>query len=101
MIERHWRGIAKPEESDNYIRHLHTKTFPHLEGLNGFIDASILRRPVGNGMEFLIVTAWDSLKSIKAFAGEDVEAANVPAEAREMMVEFEARARHYEVLMEN
>lgn len=101
MIERHWRGIAKLEESDNYIRHLHSKTFPQLESLNGFIDASILRRPVGKGVEFLIVTAWDSIDSIRAFAGEDVELANVPPEARVMMVEFEERVRHYEVLMEN
>ena len=98
MIERHWKGIAKPEEAENYVRHLHGKTFPHLTELAGFIKASILRRPVETGVEFLIVTAWDSIESIKAFAGEQVETANVPPEAREMMVAFDAEARHYEVV---
>lgn len=98
MIERHWKGIAKPEEAENYIRHLHGKTFPHLGELAGFIKASILRRPVENGVEFLVVTVWDSIESIKAFAGDAVETANVPQEARDMMVSFENNARHYEVV---
>lgn len=99
MIERHWKGIAKIQEADNYIAHLRTKTFPHLSGLAGFIKATILKRPVDKGVEFLIVTAWTSIDSIKAFAGDQVEVANVPPEAREMMVEFDLTARHYEVVI--
>ena len=98
MIERHWKGIAKIHEADNYVKHLQTKTFPHLVGLNGFIKASILKRSVDQGVEFLVVTVWDSIDSIKAFAGEQVEVANVPPEVREMMVEFEPKATHYEVV---
>ena len=95
MIERHWKGIAKLEEAENYIRHLQTKTFPHVSGLTGFIKATILQRPVDKGVEFLIVTSWDSIESIKQFAGEQVEVANVPREAQEMMVEYDPYARHY------
>ena len=98
MIERHWKGIAKTQAAGNYIQHLQTKTFPHLSGLAGFIKASILKRSVDKGVEFLIVTVWESIDSIKAFAGEQVEVANVPPEAREMMVEFEPKATHYEVV---
>jgi heme-degrading monooxygenase HmoA len=98
MIERHWNGIAKFQEADNYIKHLLTKTFPHVSGMAGFIKASILKRPVDKGVEFLVVTVWNSIESIKAFAGEQVEVANVPMEAREMMVEFDPTARHYEVV---
>lgn len=98
MIERHWKGIAKVQEAGNYIQHLQSKTFPHVAGLAGFIRASILKRPVDNGVEFLIITVWDSLESIKAFAGAQVEVANVPLEARNMMVEFEPYAKHYEVV---
>lgn len=97
MIERHWKGVARVEEAENYIRHLQTKTFLHVSGLAGFIKATILQRPVDNGMEFLIVTVWDSLESIKQFAGEQVEVANVPREAQEMMVEYDPYAKHYEV----
>ena len=98
MIERHWKGITHPEEADNYIRHLQTKTFPHLSAIPGFIKATILRRPVENGIEFLIITVWDSIDSIKQFAGDQVEIANVPPEAQKMMVKFEPTAKHYEVV---
>jgi heme-degrading monooxygenase HmoA len=97
MIERHWKGIARTGEAENYIIHLQTRTFPHLLELAGFIEAKILKRPVDKGVEFLIVTVWDSLASIKQFAGERVEVANVPQEAREMMAEHDLYARHYEV----
>ena len=98
MIERHWKGIAKAEEAENYIRHLQTKTFPHVMGMTGFIKATILKRPVDKGMEFLIVTVWDSIESIKQFAGEQVEVANVPREAQEMMIAYDPYARHYAVV---
>jgi len=98
MIERHWKGIVRVQEADNYIQHLRTKTFPHISAMAGFIKASILKRPVDRGVEFLIITVWNSIESIKAFAGEQVEVANVPKEAREMMVEFEPIAAHYEVI---
>ena len=98
MIERHWKGIARVEEAENYIRHLQTKTFPHVMEMAGFIRATILKRPVDKGMEFLIVTVWDSIESIKQFAGGQVEVANVPPEARKMMVEYDPFARHYEIV---
>jgi len=45
------------------------------------------------------VTVWESLEAIRSFAGEDSEAAVVPLVAQAMMVEFDARARHYEVVL--
>jgi hypothetical protein len=97
MIERHWKGIARIDQSDNYIKHLITETFPTVSLMKGFVKASILKRPVTGGVEFLIVTTWESIKAIKQFAGEQVDVANVPPEARAMMVEFDAFVRHYEV----
>jgi heme-degrading monooxygenase HmoA len=98
MIDRHWRGLAKREFADQYVAHLRRETFPQLERIKGFVDASILRREVERGVEFLIVTRWKSIDAIGAFAGADAEAAVVPANVQRMMIEYEARARHYEVL---
>jgi heme-degrading monooxygenase HmoA len=98
MITRHWRGIARPEFADEYAAHLRRDTFPQLARINGFIDASILRRKVERGIEFLIVTRWASIDAIRAFAGADAEVAVVPANVQRMMIEYDARARHYEVL---
>jgi heme-degrading monooxygenase HmoA len=98
MIARHWRGLAKREHADAYIEHLHSDTLPQLVQLPGFHDASILRRDVPEGVEFLVVTVWKSLDAIRSFAGNDVESAVVPTKVQKMMVEYDRRARHYELV---
>jgi heme-degrading monooxygenase HmoA len=98
MIARHWRGLVKRDRAAAYIEHLHSQTLPQLVQLAGFHDAKILRRDLPEGVEFLVVTIWESLDSIRAFAGDDVESAVVPPKARDMMIEYEQRARHYEVV---
>jgi heme-degrading monooxygenase HmoA len=97
MIERHWKGIARPSEATNYVHHLRMDTFPAVAKITGFIRSSILYRPVDKGTEFLIITVWESLDAIRQFAGTDAEEAVVPAVVQEMMVEWEERAAHYEV----
>ena len=99
MISRHWTGICKRDRADAYIHHLKSETLPLLTTVEGFVRASILKRNVEGGTEFQIVTVWESLEAIKSFAGEDTEAAVVPLVAQAMMVEYDKRARHYEVVL--
>ena len=98
MISRLWRGIARAECAVTYIEHLQRETFPAIRVLPGFRRAAILHRPCDRGTEFLIVTEWESEQAVDAFAGDDVLAAVVPEEVRRMMVEFDARARHYSTI---
>jgi heme-degrading monooxygenase HmoA len=98
VISRHWKGISRRDQSDAYLSHLKAETFPALGAIPGFVRASILRRDVANGTEFQVVTVWESLDAIRAFAGQDVELAVVPAVVRGMMVACEERATHYEVV---
>ena len=100
VISRHWRGVAKLEEADNYIHHLRSDTFPKLARIDGFIKASILRRPIGERTEFLIVTTWQSLEAIRKFAGESVDTAVVPLSVQAMMVEYDREVLHYEIVEE-
>ena len=97
MVSRHWKGIAKPEHVDAYVRHLKTETFPNLSRIPGFVRASISSRPVDAGTEFQIVTVWESLDAIRAFAGPDAEAAVVPPVAQQFLVSYDSRAVHYEL----
>ena len=97
MISRQWRGLARRERADDYVEHLRTETFPEIERIPGFVAASILRRDVDRGVEFLIVTEWQSLDAIRKFAGADAETAVVPPKVHEMMIEYDRRVRHYEI----
>jgi heme-degrading monooxygenase HmoA len=98
VISRQWRGLAHSLQAKSYVEHLRTETFPALKGIPGFIDASILSRPFGAGVEFLIVTRWTSTQAIEKFAGPDPEVAVVPPKVEGMMIEYDRRVRHFEVL---
>jgi heme-degrading monooxygenase HmoA len=97
MILRHWKGIARVEEADNYIRYLETETFPQISTIQGFIEAKILKRIVEQGVEFLIISTWETIESIKQFAGDVAHTAVVPPNVQVMMVEFDSFATHYEI----
>jgi heme-degrading monooxygenase HmoA len=68
MISRQWRGLAKVAHAQEYVEHLKTDTFPQIRRIPGFVDASILKRKVARGVESLVVTRWQSLEAIRAFA---------------------------------
>ncbi len=97
MISRHWKGIAGNEKADSYIDHLKKDTFPKLSKIDGFIRGSILLRRIEQGTEFLIITDWESMEAIRAFAGDPADAAVVPPVVHEMMVDYDRKVLHYEV----
>ena len=98
MIARHWRGLPQADQTDNYTRYFLNETFPKLSKIPGFVRASILTRPVLAGTEFLIVSYWESLDAIKRFAGDDAELAVIPDAVRAMMIDYDIRAVHYDVI---
>src|SRR5258708_6844719 len=100
MISRHWKGIVKRGCADAYNAHLERETFPSLRRLPGFVDASILRRETAEGTEFQIVTVWQSLDAIQAFAGQNLTAAVVPDAAQELMATYDRFVVHYEIVAE-
>jgi heme-degrading monooxygenase HmoA len=98
MISRQWRGLAKSALAEAYVEHLKTETFPAIRKLEGFVSASILRRSVPEGTEFLVVTCWSSVEAIRTFAGAEAETAVVPRKVHDMMVDYDRTVRHYEVV---
>lgn len=96
MIARHWRGRARANTDSAYLNHLRTETLPRLRALDGHRGAYVLRRGAGDAVEFVVITLWDSLESVRAFAG-DYEAAVVPPEARALLTSFDERALHYDL----
>ena len=98
MIARHWRGLARSDRAEEYEQHLRRETFPGLKKIPGFVGAAILKRPFEGGVEFLVISHWASREAIAEFAGADVEVAVVPPNVQSMMIEYDRRARHYEVV---
>jgi len=98
MVVRQWTGIVKSGKADDYVAHLQRETLPALARIAGFVSASILKREVDEGTEFQVVSVWRSLDAIKAFAGDDVTRAVVPPAAQALMVRYDDRAIHYDIV---
>ncbi|MCC9165612.1 antibiotic biosynthesis monooxygenase family protein [Pontibacter harenae] len=97
MIARHWAGLFRAEDTEEYLEHLQQGLFSELQHMVGFVSASILQREVDGNVEFLVITNWESMESIKKFAGEQPEVAVVPAHVQKMALRFDTVVRHYEV----
>ena len=98
MILRAWRGYASPGSAETYPRHVLDRVRPQLEGLAGFRGLYLLRRLSDSEIEYQVLTLWDSMDAIRAFAGPTLEHAVVEPEARAVLVRFDSEVRHYEVL---
>jgi heme-degrading monooxygenase HmoA len=97
MIGRVWRGWTTTELAPRYVAHLRQETFPALAGMDGHDGAYALRREADGEVEFVVLTLWRSLDAVRAFAGDDYEAAVVPPAAARALTRFDDRVTHYEV----
>jgi heme-degrading monooxygenase HmoA len=98
MIGRLWHGWTTPENAPRYEEHLRRETFPGLRTIEGYVDGYVLRRDSGDRVDFAVLTLWESLEAIRAFAGDDYETAVVPPAARRALCGFDEQVTHYEVL---
>jgi heme-degrading monooxygenase HmoA len=73
---------------------------PGIHRVDGYRGAYLLRRDAGDEVEFVTVTLFASWEAVRAFAGDDLEAAVVPTEARRLLKRFDERSVHYETLLE-
>ena len=100
MISRIWHGWATRENADAYEELLRSEVLPRIHRVDGYRGAYLLRRDAGDEVEFVTITQFDSLDSVRAFAGEDYERAVVLPEAQRMLSRFDERSAHYETRIE-
>jgi heme-degrading monooxygenase HmoA len=98
MIIREWRGRASPLRAEAYPKHFREKVMPELRHLPGFMSADLGQRQLNGKLEFLVLTRWQSMDAIRAFAGEDVENAVVEPGAVAALIEYDTSVRHYEII---
>jgi heme-degrading monooxygenase HmoA len=98
QIVRIWGGYGTQEGVDRYCReHFTNSVLPHLRSIAGFVEAKVLTRPGHGETELLVATTWDSIESVKAFAGDDYERAVVEPVVRELLHRFDDRVSHFTV----
>jgi len=99
VIARRWRAWTDDQaNADAYAAHFEAAVRPRLEATDGFVDARLERfQDDGGRTEIVVVTRWRSLDAIRAFAGDDVDAAAVDPEARAVLAGYDTRVHHIEL----
>jgi len=100
QIVRVWRGYGKEAGVDRYCReHFPNSVLPQLNSIDGFVEAKVLTRPERGETELVVATTWQSIESVKAFAGEDYDKAVVEPVVRELLNRFDERVAHFTVAL--
>ena len=100
VIARIWHGWTKREDAAGYESHLKPELLPGLSKVAGFQRSYLLRRAVGDEVEFMTIILWDSTEAIRTVAGADYETAVIPEERQKYLLRFDAKAEHFEVVSE-
>ncbi len=98
MIVRMWHGKVPTSKAEAYREFVNKRAIPDYQSADGNLSVHILERAEGEITHFITLTFWTDLDSIKAFAGEDVEAAKYYPEDKDFLLEFEPNVVHYEVV---
>jgi antibiotic biosynthesis monooxygenase (ABM) superfamily enzyme len=100
VIARIWHGWTTPENAAAYEDFLRTTMFPSIHRVPGYLGADLLRHDGDSEIAFITITRFESLDSVRAFAGENYERAVVEPEARRLLSRFDERSEHYEVVVD-
>lgn len=98
MIARTWHGRVPSAKADVYFAYLQRTGLADYTATPGNLGLFVFRRTEGEATHFLITTLWDSVESIKRFAGEDYERARYYPEDDDFLLEREPLVTHAEVL---
>jgi antibiotic biosynthesis monooxygenase (ABM) superfamily enzyme len=102
MIARIWHGWTIPGNADKYEALLKEEIFVGIQNrhIPGFKKIQLLRREVGEEIEFVTLMLFDTLEAVREFAGENYDVAVVPEKARAVLSRFDEQSQHYEIRAE-
>lgn len=98
MIARTWHGRVPVEKADAYYAYLQRTGLADYAATPGNRGVTVLRRDEGAVTHFLLLTLWESIDAVRAFAGSDYEQAQYYPEDDVYLLEREPFVMHYEVL---
>src|SRR5687768_15842532 len=98
-ITRIWRGWTSKESADKFERLLTIESIPGIEKNRpaGCVSIQLLRRELADEVEFTTVMQFNSIQAIKAFAGEDYEAAHIDPSVKPLLLRYDQRVAHHQM----
>jgi hypothetical protein len=100
MICRVWRGWTSVDRAQDYDDYLQKELFPHLDQelrSHGYRGYQLLRLSRGEEVEFMTMLFFDSIESVRAFAGDKYETPVISEKAHSVLKRFADRVDHYQL----
>jgi len=99
MIARVWRGVSPSEKADEYLEYMQTTGVKDIRATEGNRGVYVLRRTIDAHVEFVFISLWDSIDSVRKFAGQEVNKARYYPRDKEFLIQLEPKVIHYEVMV--
>ena len=97
MIARTWRGTVHRADAEEYAEYIRATGFAAYGQTPGNLGAWLPRHDDGDRTEYITLSLWDSVDAIRAFAGDDIDAAVLyPEDARYLV--GESTVTHYQIV---
>ena len=97
MILRRWRGAVRAEVAERYLAYVSETGVADYRDTPGNLGVMMLSRPLGDLVEVVTLSLWESMDAVRAFAGEDPEQARYYPEDDQYLVEKDDRVEHHAV----
>jgi len=98
MIARLWHGRTPADKADAYLEYVKKTGIAGYRAVEGNRGQYILRKNDGNIAEFTVLTFWESMDAVRAFAGPEPEKAVYYPEDETFLLELEDEVAHYDVV---
>lgn len=97
MIAREWRCVCPADNINEFIPYLSITGIKDAKNTPGFKGAEIFIRDAGASIEVTLITFWESMDSISAFAGENIEKAVLYPDDYKYGISSDLIVKHYTV----
>ena len=98
MIARMWRGWVATDRAAEYVTYIEETGMAEYRRTPGNRGAQMLTRDTGGGRtEVITMSWWESLDSIRGFAGDDISRAVFYPEDDDYLLDRDQTVFHYEV----
>ncbi|MGE5107386.1 MAG: hypothetical protein ACM3H8_07570 [Sphingobacteriales bacterium] len=96
MIARTWHGRTKTTDAVIYREYVEATGIKELTSTKGNLGAQIWQQQEGDITHIIVLSWWNDMGSIKAFAGNDIAIAKYYPEDTKYLLELEPNVQHYE-----
>jgi heme-degrading monooxygenase HmoA len=97
MIARIWRGATAADRAQEYLEYLKQTGVADYTVTPGNHGVQILHRTEGDRTDFTILSYWESMDAIKAFAGDQPEVSRYYPEDDEYLIDKQPNVEHHQV----